>query len=76
MSAIGTPAAQCTPSHCTWGEVGSMYSSAPFLVGLAVIAVVVGLFLARRAMSARIRWIGWALIPLLIIASIIGAHHG
>lgn len=42
------PAAQCTPSHCTWGEVGAMYSSSSFLVGLAVIAIVVIMVLAAR----------------------------
>ena len=72
----GGSAAYCTPSHCTWADLGSMYSSSSFLASLAVIAVVVVLFLARRALPARIRWIGWALIPLLIIASFIGMHHG
>jgi hypothetical protein len=71
------PVAHCTPSHCTWGDLGAMYSSAP-LVGVAVVAAAVVLFLARRALPARIRWIGWAVIPLLIIVGVIGTrmHHG
>jgi hypothetical protein len=44
------PASQCTPSHCTWGEVGGMYSSASFLAGLAVIILAV---LLIRAAARR-----------------------
>lgn len=38
--AAGSPAARCTPAHCTWGDVGAMYANAGFVVGLIVIVVV------------------------------------
>jgi hypothetical protein len=66
------PASQCTPSHCTWGELGAMYSSASFLVGLAVIAAVAALLFSRRT-----RRTGWILVPLLLVIGVIGIsiHH-
>ena len=71
MAAIGGPA--CTPTHCTLGEVGAMYSSASFLVGLAAIAVVAALFL-----SPRTRLAGRVGVVLLLVAALIGMglHHG
>ena len=62
-----SPASQCTPSHCTWGEVGHMYSSASFLIGLAVVAAVAALLFSRQTRKA-----GWVLVPLLLIAGFIG----
>ena len=48
------PEASCTPAHCTWGELGAMYSSAPFFAGLAAIAVfALVLWLLRRALGRR-----------------------
>lgn len=46
------PASQCTPAHCTLGDVGAMYSSASFLVGIVAIIIVV---LVLRALSRAAR---------------------
>jgi hypothetical protein len=45
----------CTPSACTWGEVGSQYASPGFAVGLAVIAIAVLLIMAARRRTGRTR---------------------
>jgi hypothetical protein len=38
----------CTPSACTWGEVGKEYTSQGFVVGLIALIV---LFLVLRALA-------------------------
>ena len=67
-----SPFSACTPSHCTWGELGQMYSSAPFLTGLAVIAVAV--VIATISHRRGMRWVKWTLILGLIVAGFIGMH--
>ena len=42
----------CVPSACTWGDVGRDYTSAGFVVGLAVLAVIV---FAGRAVLRAVR---------------------
>ncbi len=66
------PASQCTPAHCTWGELGAMYSSASFIVGALILGGACLLFFSRRT-----RWAGWVAVPALIVIGFIGmgSHH-
>ena len=61
------PMSQCTPSHCTWGDLGAMYSSGSFIVGAVVVAVVACLLISSRTRKA-----GWVLVPVLIVIGFIG----
>jgi drug/metabolite transporter (DMT)-like permease len=65
------PFSACTTHHCTWGELGHMYFTAPFLAGLAACVVVAALFL-----SPRTRRFGWAGVAVLVVAGLIGMHRG
>jgi hypothetical protein len=61
---MSNPYQQCTPHHCTFGELGQMYSSSSFIVGLTVIILVIALIAAIRGGS---RWPGVHITRYLIL---------